>query len=157
MLRLRAVVRRTSRDVPNRRPADPTLGRIRGCDGEHRGTLDIKKRGLLPIVDLARSAALAAGVSAASTAARLDAAEAAETIPRSDVTVLRDAFELITELRMQHQVQQLRHGQPPDNHMDPATLTPLVRTYLREAFRAITRVQRGIKNSMTFGSAHAHI
>jgi hypothetical protein len=41
--------------------------------------------------------------------------------------------------------------------MDPATITPLVRTYLRDAFRAIARVQRGIKNSMTFGSAHAQV
>jgi CBS domain-containing protein len=119
--------------------------------GEHQGTLDIKKRGLLPIVDLARSAALAVGVAGASTSARLDAAEAACTIPASDVSVLRDAFDLITELRMQHQVDQLRRGQVPDNHLDPATLTPLVQTYLREAFRATARVQRGIRGSMQYG------
>ena len=121
-------------------------------DGEHRGTLDIKKGGLLPIVDLARSAALAAGVAAASTAARLDAVEAAGTIAPSDVTVLRDAFDLVTELRMQHQVQQLRRGQAPDNHMDPDAPTPLVRTYLRDAFRAVDRVQRGIKTSIQYGA-----
>ena len=39
-------------------------------NSEHPGTLDVKKRGLLPIVDLARSAAMAAGVAAASTPAR---------------------------------------------------------------------------------------
>jgi CBS domain-containing protein len=71
------------------------------------------------------------------------------------VTVLRDAFDLVTELRMQHQVQQLRRGQAPDNHMDPATLTPLVRTYLRDAFRAVARVQRGIKTSMQYGTLRA--
>ncbi len=124
-------------------------------DGEHLGTLDIKKGGLLPIVDLARSAALAGGVAAASTAARLDAVEAAGTIRPPDVTVLRDAFDLVTELRMQHQVQQLRRGQAPDNHMDPATLTPLVRTYRRDAFRAVARVQRGIKTTMQYGTRRA--
>ncbi len=36
-------------------------------DGEHQGMLDIKQGGLLPIVDLARSAAMAVGVSSAST------------------------------------------------------------------------------------------
>jgi len=121
-------------------------------NGEHRGTLDIKKGGFLPIVDLARSAALAAGVSAASTSARLDVAEAAGTIPAADVSVLRDAFDLVIELRMQHQIQQLRAGQAPDNHIDPATLTPLVRTYLREAFRAVSRVQQGINTSLKLGT-----
>jgi CBS domain-containing protein len=121
-------------------------------DGEHRGTLDIKKGGLLPIVDLARSAALAAGAAAASTAARLNAIEAAGTIRASDVTVLRDAFDLVSELRMQHQVQQLRGGEAPDNHIDPATLTPLVRTYLRDAFRAVARVQKGINTSLQYGT-----
>jgi len=117
-------------------------------NGEHGGTLDIKKGGLLPIADLARSAALAAGVPAASTSTRLDAAESAGTISPADSAVLRDALELFTDLRMQHQVNQLRRRQAPDNHIDPATLTPLVRTYLRDAFQAVNRVQRGIKSSM---------
>jgi CBS domain-containing protein len=121
-------------------------------NGEHRGTLDIKKGGLLPIVDLARSAAMAAGVAAASTPARLDAAEAAGTIPASDVAVLRDAFELITDLRMQHQVQQLRRGEAPDNRIDPTQLTQLVRAYLKDAFRAVSRVQRGLATSMQSGA-----
>jgi CBS domain-containing protein len=117
-------------------------------DGEHRGTLDIKKGGLLPIVDIARSAAMAAGVSAASTPARLNAAEAAGTIPADDVAVLRDAFDLVTDLRMQHQVRQLREGRPPDNHIDPGDLTQLVRTYLKDAFRAVARVQKNLARSM---------
>lgn len=47
--------------------------------------------------------------------------------------------------------QQLRAGQAPDNYIDPATLTPLVRTYLRDAFRAVRRVQQGIKTSLKTG------
>lgn len=119
-------------------------------NGEHRGTFDIKKGGLLPIVDLARAAALAAGVTAASTAARLNVIEAAGVIRPADVTVLRDAFDLVTELRMQHQLQQVGRGETPDNHIDPSTLTPLARTYLRDAFRAVARVQRGIMTAMQF-------
>ena len=45
--------------------------------GRRRGALDIKRRGLLPIESLARWSGLAAGVTTASTAARLTAAEAA--------------------------------------------------------------------------------
>ena len=117
-------------------------------DGEHRGTFDIKQSGLLPIVDLARSAAMAAGVSAASTTARLRAAEAGGVIPADDVAILSDAFELITNLRMQHQLLQLRHGESPDCYIDPDDLTPLVRIYLKEAFQAIGRVQKNVSNTM---------
>ena len=120
-------------------------------DGAHRGKLDIKHGGLLPIVDLARSAALAAGVAAASTPARLDVAEAGGTIAPKDVGVLRDAFDLITDLRLQHQVQQLRNGEAPDNHIDPSALSPLARSYLKEAFRAVARLQKGLMADMRTG------
>jgi CBS domain-containing protein len=112
--------------------------------GERKGTLDIKRGGLLPIESLARWAALAAGVSAASTPARLEAAEAAGTLDGDDAAVLRDAFELVCALRMEHHVDRLRAGLPPDDLIDPKRLPPLTRTSLKEAFRAVTRVQRGI-------------
>ena len=54
-----------------------------------------------------------------------------------DAAVLRDAFELVCELRMEHQVDQLRRGEAPDNLIDPSGLTPLTRTALKEAFRAV--------------------
>jgi signal-transduction protein with cAMP-binding, CBS, and nucleotidyltransferase domain len=60
------------------------------------------------------------------------------------VEVLRDAFELTCALRMEHQVEQLRAGEAPDNLIDPKRLTPLTRTSLKEAFRAVAKVQRGI-------------
>jgi CBS domain-containing protein len=118
--------------------------------GGERKVLDIKKAGLLPIEALARWAGLAAGVSAASTRARLEAAEAAGTLSAEDAAILRDAFELVCELRMEHQVEQLRAGLAPDNLIQPESLAPLTRTALKEAFRAVTRVQRGIATRLEF-------
>ena len=45
--------------------------------------------------------------------------------PTEDAPVLRDAFELVCELRMEHQVDQLRRGEAPDNLIDPSGLMPL--------------------------------
>jgi CBS domain-containing protein len=104
--------------------------------------LDIKKVGLLPIEALARWSGLAAGVAAASTRARLDASAEAGTLTPEQAADLREAFELACLLRMEHQVGQLRQGQEPDNLIDPAGLTPLTRTSLKEAFRAVSRIQR---------------
>ncbi len=112
--------------------------------GERKGVLDIKRGGLLPIESLARWAGLAAGVGAASTSARLRAAEAAGTLDTSDAAALRDALELMSALRMEHQVEQLRAGRAPDNLIAPKSLPPVTRTALKESFRAVARVQRGI-------------
>jgi len=117
-----------------------------------RKVLDIKKASLLPIEALARWAGLAAGVSAASTRARLKAAEAAGTLGSDDAAVLRDAFELACELRMEHQVEQLRARRPPDNLIEPASLAPITRTALKEAFRAVARVQRGVALELGFAA-----
>jgi CBS domain-containing protein len=116
--------------------------------GERRGVLDIKRGGLLPIESLARWAGLAAGVGAASTSERLRAAGAAGTLAVDDVAALRDALELMTELRMEHQVEQLRAGRAPDNLIAPQSLPPVTRTALKEAFRSVARVQRGISVSL---------
>lgn len=115
-----------------------------------RKVLDIKKAGLLPIEALARWSGLAAGVSAASTRARLEASEAAGTLASEDAAILRDAFELVCALRMEHQVEQLRAGQAPDDLIKPESLAPLTRTALKEAFRAVARVQRGIGLQLGF-------
>src|SRR5271170_8137984 len=124
----------------------PPTGFLRGLvvehDGEHRGRLDLKNGGLLPVVDLARWAGMAAGVTSASTLERLRAAGDAGTLPAAQARTLEDAFELFTELRMEHQVEQLRAGVEPDDHLDPNELSALTRSYLKEAFRAVASVQR---------------
>jgi len=112
--------------------------------GDRKGKLDIKRGGVMPIVNLARWAALTAGVTAAPTLERLDGAESAGVLARSDADVLREAFELACALRMEHQVERLREGLEPDDLIDPAQLRPLTRSSLKTAFRAVIRVQRGI-------------
>jgi CBS domain-containing protein len=115
-------------------------------DGERRGTLDIKSGGLLPVVDIARWAAMSAGSAEISTAARLEAAERAGTLDGRTASTLRVAFELFTDLRMEHQIDALRQSAEPTNSIDPRTLAPLTRRYLKDAFRAVAEVQRGLAN-----------
>jgi CBS domain-containing protein len=134
----------------------PPTGFLRGLvvehDGEHRGRLDLENGGLLPIVDLARWAGMAAGVTSASTLERLRAAGDAGALAPAEVHTLEDAFELFTELRMEHQVEQLRAGVEPDDHLDPDELSPLTRSYLKEAFRAVASLQRHIAAELSLGA-----
>jgi CBS domain-containing protein len=119
--------------------------------GERKGQLDIKHGGLIPIVDLARWAGMAAGVASASTAERLRAAEAVGTLDSSEARTLAEAFDFIFALRLDHQVEQLRRGEAPDDFIDPAALNPLARSYLRSTFRAIASVQSGLATELSLG------
>jgi CBS domain-containing protein len=62
-----------------------------------------------------------------------------------------EAFGFIFSLRLDHQVEQLRQGEPPDDFIDPKTLNPLARSYLREAFRAVASVQAGLATELSLG------
>jgi CBS domain-containing protein len=130
----------------------PPTGFLRGLvvehSGEHRGQLDLKRGGLVPIVDLARWAGMAAGVTSASTPERLRAAAAAGTLSEVDARTLAEAFQLVMTLRLEHQVAQLEAGQDPDDHVRPDALSPLARTYLKEAFRAVAAVQKRITGEL---------
>src|SRR5215471_103257 len=119
--------------------------------GERKGQLDIKHGGLTPIVDLARWAGMAAGATSGSTVERLRAAEAAGTLEGPDARTLIEAFGFIFSLRLDHQVEQLRRDEKPDDFIDPKTLNPLARSYLREAFRAVASVQTGLANELSLG------
>jgi CBS domain-containing protein len=134
----------------------PPTGFLRGLvvehSGEHRGRLDLKHGGVIPIVDLARWAGIAAGVTSASTTERLRAAAAAGTLPADDAHTLEDAFALINTLRLGHQVEQLRAGREPDDFVNPAELSALTRTHLKEAFRAVASIQRRVAAELDTGA-----
>ena len=120
--------------------------------GEHRGRFDIKNRGLRPLVNLARYGAVAAGSRVTGTLERLRVAEAAGVFSRETAASLDDAFELLMALRLDHQVDALRAGRPPDDFIDPRALSPLARRYLRDAFRAIAAIQRTLGNELEFST-----
>jgi CBS domain-containing protein len=119
--------------------------------GEHRGSFDIKKGGLLPIVGLARYGGLAAGATSTSTVSRLRAAGAAGVWPESDARTLEEAWRLMTELRMEHQVRQLEAGASPNDYVDPNALDALTRRHLREAFRLVASTQKTLQKTLDTG------
>ncbi len=112
--------------------------------GKRRGAFDIKHGGLLPIVDLARYAALKGGIGVNATLPRLRAAADEGIFEQTTARVLEEAYELFSTLRLEHQVAQLEEGSEPDDRLDPQQLDPLTRRYLRDAFREVAAVQRSL-------------
>lgn len=118
--------------------------------GRHRGRFDIKRGGLLPIVDIARYAGMAAGAASTSTPERLRAADAAGVLRQDQARTLDEAFDLFAALRFEHQIEQLRAGGAPDDFVDPKSLNALTRRYVRDAFRVVTAVQRDLSKGLVY-------
>ncbi len=133
-------------------------GAVLTPDGRHT-QLNIRSAAIVPIAAIARWAAASAaasdgaiselvdgdtplGVGEGSTPGRLRAAGDAGVLREADAQTLSEAFELALELRIVHQMEQLAAGEPPDDMLDPAALSPLTRDLLREVFRAVNAVVR---------------
>ncbi len=114
--------------------------------GSHKNTLDLKLHGIIPIVEIARIRSLAAGEVRVGTRNRLRAAAAASEISETDADHLVDALDFIEQLRLEHQSRLLKAGEPPDNHLAPHELSPLVRQNLKAAFGQIRVSQAAMLN-----------
>lgn len=109
--------------------------------GEHDDTLDLKRRGIVPITDIARIVSLALGLEPVNTVDRLRAASGSKHLSEEMAENLEDALEYIASLRIQHQAEQIRKGHPADNYVPPDNLSELEREHLKHAFVAIQTMQ----------------
>jgi CBS domain-containing protein len=105
-------------------------------------SIDLKKGGVIPIANLARFHALANGITISSTLDRLVAAEELRVLDAETAAGLREAFEIVARIRLDHHAACIHAGKDPDNVVDLKDLTPLTRVYLREAFRAVAAAQK---------------
>ncbi|WP_420395770.1 DUF294 nucleotidyltransferase-like domain-containing protein [Nioella sp.] len=123
----------------------PPLGLFRGFatvrSGEHKNTIDLKHNGVVPIVDLGRIYALQGQLPVANTRARLEAAIEAGKVSTTGGRDLLDAYDMIAEIRLEHQAAQIRRGEKPDNFMPPTDLSDFERSHLRDAFVVVKTMQ----------------
>lgn len=122
---------------------------VRG--GDHHHTLDLKHRGVAPIIDLARVYALAAGVRPVNTFDRLAAAADAGTLSRDGVQDLTDALEFVALTRLRHQARMIREGQKADNFLAPEELSGFERNHLKAAFAVVKTMQGSMANTYQAG------
>ncbi|MBI1423119.1 MAG: CBS domain-containing protein [Gammaproteobacteria bacterium] len=103
-------------------------------DDEHHDQLDIKLGGLIPLTELVRLFALAAGVTRVNTYERLQAMQGSSVLSQSSAADLHDALDILNTLRLRHQALQHTQGLPPDNFIDPQSLSQVERQSLKQAF-----------------------
>jgi CBS domain-containing protein len=105
-------------------------------------SFDLKQGGVIPIANLARFHALANGITISSTLDRLVAAQELGALEAETAAALREAFEIVSRIRLDHHAACIEAGRDPDNMIDPKDLPPLTRVHVREAFRAVAAAQK---------------
>ena len=114
-------------------------------------SFDIKRGGTMPIVNLARFHALTHGITISPTRDRLVAAKETRALDGQTATALREAFDLVSKIRYEHQASQIQAGRPLDNLVDPEELPPLARLDLREALRTVAAAQKQLGHYVPLG------
>jgi CBS domain-containing protein len=104
-------------------------------------TVDLKAHGIVPVVFLARCYGLEAGTAARATLERIDAAVAKGLLSPEAREGIGQAYRFLLGLRLRHQLRLLAEGQAPTSVVRLADLSPVERSRLKDAFRAIKRWQ----------------
>jgi len=114
--------------------------------GAHEHTLDLKARGVFPVTQAMRVCALSLGVRETNTVDRLLAVGGRGLLAHGQVEELRDAYEVISRLRLSQQLACLDAGRAPDNFIDPRALRKGDRVLLKQAFKTVAWLQREIED-----------
>jgi CBS domain-containing protein len=127
--------------IGSRPPRGFTKDTVVESKGKSAQTLDVKHGGITLITNIARVRAVMAGLTEIRTLRRLHEVAALGQMDEEDCKGLEEAFRLLWQIRLEHQTRAVREGREPDDLVRPATLGPLARQGLKEAFRMIEREQ----------------
>ena len=114
-------------------------------DGQHRNSINLKRRGTAPLVDLIRVHSLAVGSLAKNSFERLDDIIDAGILPKGRAQDLKDAMEFISMVRIRHQAIDVEMGIEPDNNIEPENLSDFERRNLKDAFQILSNGQNFLK------------
>ncbi|NOI28565.1 DUF294 nucleotidyltransferase-like domain-containing protein [Vibrio coralliilyticus] len=114
-------------------------------DGQHKNSINLKRRGTAPLADLIRVHALAVGSRSTNSFERLDDIHEAGILPKGKARDLRDALEFISMVRIRHQALDVENQIEPDNNIEPENLSDFERRNLKDAFQILSNAQNFLK------------
>jgi CBS domain-containing protein len=118
------------------------FGRIRTeRKGEHRGELDVKKAGIFAITEGAKLLALEAGILDGGTRERIGRLVEASILAPPDAEDLLAAFDFLVYVRLRGQVEAVRAGRAPTNHIALDHLNRMEKGRLRLALEGVASFQ----------------
>ncbi|MFT3861885.1 putative nucleotidyltransferase substrate binding domain-containing protein [Micropruina sp.] len=114
--------------------------------GGAKERFDLKKYALLPMVNLARWAALTVGSTVLPTTQRLQAASGTSVLPHRQASILIEIFEVLQSIRLRHQLTEVEQGRPPGDQLDLDRVSPIDASIIARAVKEIAAVQQRMAN-----------
>lgn len=105
-------------------------------------TFDVKNHGLLPVVSIARWAALGVGSTELQTVKRLRDASGSSILRGAEGDRLIEVFDILQRMRLRHNLNRLHHGQQPSDLIDRDELSPIERSMIGQAVREVNTIAR---------------
>lgn len=124
-------------------------------NGEHKDSFNLKKRGVIPIIDMMRIHSLANHIDAVNTTDRINALIKAKIMTVKDGRNMQDAFDYIMQLRVENMAATIEQegASHVDNYLDPDKLPDVKRRHLKDAFEVVHDAQGFIKTRYRSGMA----
>ncbi|MBE0462509.1 MAG: putative nucleotidyltransferase substrate binding domain-containing protein [Halomonadaceae bacterium] len=114
-------------------------------DGKHNNSINLKRRGTAPMVDLVRIHALASGSKAQNTFQRLNDINHTQLLATGVSDKLSYAFEFMCMSRLRHQMIDIQEDRTPDNNIEPENVDDSERHTLKDAFQVLSNAQKFLK------------
>jgi len=131
----------------------PPLGFFRNfvveSKGKHRDEFDIKGA-MMPIVDFARIFALQNKIPETNTQERLEQLFQLSVLTESEYEELDQSYSFLMQQRFLNQIADiLEENVPPNNYINPKSLTSIEQTMLKEIFKKIEKFQSKLEFEFT--------
>jgi CBS domain-containing protein len=113
--------------------------------GQYKNQLDLKRNGLIPLVDAVRTLSLDQKIFETNMLDRILALAEKRVLTQRESEDLHDAFNVIMLMRVRHHVNMMNREERLDNYINPDGLSIIQRTMLKESFKSIDRLQNLLK------------
>ena len=118
---------------------------------DHEKVFDIKEA-MMSVVKFARIYALRDKVLQTNTLQRLQRLLQLDVLSQTSHDEMVQSYEFLMNLRLRHQVKALQADRPPDNNINPKSLTHLEEVTLRESLSQIATIQKRISYDFLGGT-----
>jgi len=118
------------------------LGRfVTDKQGMHKGQLDVKKSGLIFVVEAVRILSLQHNIRETGTLKRIAKLVEGGFIHANDGEYFESAYQVLLHYALKSQISKANHGEKIDTYIDPRILSPRDKETLRHAFKAVSTLQ----------------
>ncbi|MFQ5995661.1 MAG: DUF294 nucleotidyltransferase-like domain-containing protein [Acidiferrobacterales bacterium] len=117
--------------------------------GPHRGKLNLKYHGLLPLVESIRLLALREGIPSTSTLKRIAALHSKGVLDANEQDYLDGGFRLLTRLVLRQQITDFKQGHEVSAYVSPRALSMREKDMLKIAFESIDDLRQRVRSEFT--------